>query len=296
MARSMLASAAANPTDRGLPGPAAPRPIGAAPASRGRATPRSCSRRRPRQSRAQARRVRARREPGRASSASRNRPPARSRMRARLGRRYVEPRDHDRGLDREVGRRRAPARRPRPNSRDLGDHRARPRAQLGVGRREIDHAIAVGPAQPHHRACREHVEDELGGGAGLEARRSREDLRTRCQVQSRSRHASSDPTRHGGQPNRDGASLSGEVDRAEHVGRPAAGGNAHDHVTGARDLMARQIARAVLGSILGALDRARQGLHPPAITPRTISGETPNVGGHSAASSTPKRPELPAPT
>ena len=34
---------------------------------------------------------------------------------------------------------------------------------------------------------------------------------------------------------------------------------------------------------------------PPAIKPITISGSTPNVGTHSAASSTPKRPLVPAP-
>src|SRR5438445_487305 len=37
-------------------------------------------------------------------------------------------------------------------------------------------------------------------------------------------------------------------------------------------------------------------LGPPAMIPRTISGGVPNVGGHSAASNTPRRPEVPAPT
>ena len=35
---------------------------------------------------------------------------------------------------------------------------------------------------------------------------------------------------------------------------------------------------------------------PPAIRPTTISGGVLNVGGHSEASSTPSRPEVPAPT
>jgi hypothetical protein len=35
---------------------------------------------------------------------------------------------------------------------------------------------------------------------------------------------------------------------------------------------------------------------PPAISPTTISGGVPKVGGHSAASSTPSRPLVPAPT
>ena len=36
--------------------------------------------------------------------------------------------------------------------------------------------------------------------------------------------------------------------------------------------------------------------YPPAITPVTIVGGTPKVGGHSVASSTPSRPDVPAPT
>jgi len=35
---------------------------------------------------------------------------------------------------------------------------------------------------------------------------------------------------------------------------------------------------------------------PPAMIPCTISGGVPNVGGHSEASSTPSRPDVPAPT
>ncbi len=35
---------------------------------------------------------------------------------------------------------------------------------------------------------------------------------------------------------------------------------------------------------------------PPAMIPCTISGSVPKVGGHSLASSTPSRPEVPAPT
>ena len=39
----------------------------------------------------------------------------------------------------------------------------------------------------------------------------------------------------------------------------------------------------------------RNAVSPPAKIPRTRSGETPKVGGHSEASSTPNRPEVPAP-
>src|SRR5881392_3644483 len=36
--------------------------------------------------------------------------------------------------------------------------------------------------------------------------------------------------------------------------------------------------------------------YPPAMIPTTSAGGVPNVGGHSAASSTPRRPDVPAPT
>ena len=36
-------------------------------------------------------------------------------------------------------------------------------------------------------------------------------------------------------------------------------------------------------------------LSPPAIIPITVSGGTPKVGGHSLASTTPRRPLVPAP-
>ena len=48
--------------------------------------------------------------------------------------------------------------------------------------------------------------------------------------------------------------------------------------------------------VLGPLDRAAPAPPwPPAMTPCTISGSEPKVGGHSAASSTPSRPLVPAP-
>ena len=40
----------------------------------------------------------------------------------------------------------------------------------------------------------------------------------------------------------------------------------------------------------------RNARSPPAMMPTTMAGSVPNVGGHSLASSTPSRPDVPAPT
>ena len=52
---------------------------------------------------------------------------------------------------------------------------------------------------------------------------------------------------------------------------------------------------AFTSSSAPSIDRTSAG-RPPAMMPTTISGGVPKVGGHSAASSTPSRPLVPAPT
>ena len=54
-------------------------------------------------------------------------------------------------------------------------------------------------------------------------------------------------------------------------------------------------APALTSSSAPSMERT-SALGPPAMIPTTVSGGVPNVGGHSDASSTPRRPEVPAPT
>lgn len=56
-----------------------------------------------------------------------------------------------------------------------------------------------------------------------------------------------------------------------------------------------QVARAKFLAILGTFDSLDKRPLAPAMSPTIRSGDTPNVGGHSDASSTPKRPLVPAP-
>ena len=50
------------------------------------------------------------------------------------------------------------------------NHARRSIAQFHVGGFDVDHQVAHDFAQANHGKGGEHVEDELGGGAGLEAR------------------------------------------------------------------------------------------------------------------------------
>ena len=52
---------------------------------------------------------------------------------------------------------------------------------------------------------------------------------------------------------------------------------------------------AAASSSTFSIDR-RNAASPPAIKPTTIDGSVQNVGGHSEASRTPSRPDVPAPT
>src|SRR5437899_977097 len=52
-----------------------------------------------------------------------------------------------------------------------------PLAELIVGHADVDHPIAVSHAQPDHRRCADHVENELLRGSRFHSRRARNHLR-----------------------------------------------------------------------------------------------------------------------
>ena len=61
------------------------------------------------------------------------------------------------------------------------------------------------------------------------------------------------------------------------------------------DTLVPPAVRAALPAVEKAVD-ARSAVSPPAMMPWNMSDSTPNVGGASLASSTPRRPLVPAPT
>ena len=229
-----------------------------------------------------------------ASISARRFPPwRRSAARACRGR-EAQPRDHD-------GQPRAPSavaqRRLRPNPGhpgDLLDEPHGPRLQLPRAGLEIDHPVPVHLPEARHAGGGEDVEHELGRRAGLEARRAGQHLRTR--------------------PRRDDDL--GQIARApgvagdEHGARPEAPGRdqpRHARTVSARSRRCRRprrrgepatARRARRGSASSsAPSRERNtAARPPAMMAWTRRGGVPKVGGHSAASSTPRRPLVPAPT
>ena len=82
---------------------------------------------------------------------------------------------------------------------------------------------------------------------------------------------------------------------AVNEGGGAAGGDAEDDVEGGDAEFAHGVG-ARSGIILDRLKAAARAVSPPAMMPTTMAGSEQKVGGHSAASRTPRRPEVPAPT
>src|SRR5881296_714648 len=112
---------------------------------------------------------------------------------SRLSRSDLEPRHHDGELGVAAGITQQTGRFPPFHLADLGDQAPGPRPELGRARSQVHHAVAVDPAKPGEGGRGEGVERELGGGARLESRRPRQDLRSDGErddhARGRARHA-----------------------------------------------------------------------------------------------------------
>ena len=101
---------------------------------------------------------------------------------------------------------------------------------FGVRRLQIDHQVAVRLAEQHHRAGREHVEHELGRGAGLEARRAADDFRPDDGRDHQVGRVGKCRAVVAGQADGEGADLAGVLQAADDIRRSPAGGDADQHV------------------------------------------------------------------
>ena len=90
------------------------------------------------------------------------------------------------------------------------------------------------------------------------------------------------------------AQRAGVDQRAQDVGRASAGGDS-DQGVGAANLAAARSRSPSSGESSECSEDLRRAASPPAMIPCTSVGGTENVGGHSEASSTPRRPLVPAP-
>src|SRR6185503_12989723 len=130
--------------------------------------------------------------------------------------------------------------------------------QLVVGSAEIDHQIAVGLAEPDHRAGGDGVEYELGGSAGLHPGRSRHDfgaddgqhrhVDTRDEVRRRGR-AGDDPGA--------GAERGSSLERGANV-RSGSRGSDSDHEILFIDFVLVDDERSILDDVFGPFLGARQ--------------------------------------
>ena len=205
--------------------------------------------------------------------------------------------ERERSTDAPLGLAKPLARFLRGAARELADDPHRPLAQLGVGHLQVHHPPLPHLPQRDHRGGGEQIQGELGGGAGLEPRRAGDELRAGVED-----HAHVDLRRAGhgrgiaGEEQRPRLASPGLTQGREHEGRSTAGGDPADHVPGT-DAGARDGSRRPAGASSSAPSTARWSARaPPAIRARTRLGDTPNVGGSSAASRAPSRPLVPAPT
>ena len=102
--------------------------------------------------------------------------------------------------------------------------------EFGVGGLEVDHEVAVDGSGFDHDAGGEHVEDELGGGAGFEACASGDDFgageRGDSDVDGGGHWGVGDA----GQGDREGAEGIGVGEGSEDIRGSTAGGDAYEHV------------------------------------------------------------------
>ena len=166
-------------------------------------------------------------------------------------------------------------------------------AQFDVGRPHVDHQVAERLAEADHRDGRDDVEHDLLGGAGLEPGRAGDDLRPADELDRMVDETAQLGVRIGRDADR-------QARRRWRRGAPPRWCTGCGRTRRCRRPRRRRRPRAPRDRRLplrrrprlASRDRSRAAALP-AITPTMRS--VLNVGGHSAASSTPIRPAVPAP-
>ena len=228
-------------------------------------------------------------EPHSSSAAARRRRPPRAARapRRRRGRRAAR-RSRPSPRRRRRGARRRPRRRRR---RSPARPRAAPGAELRVARDDVDHQVPVRLAEADHRArsrscsgrasapCRPSSASSRRSPPGRRRRRPRGRRAPRAaSLGARRRATTSAPAARGRRPPRRACTA---CRRSRRGGRPR---RARGHAGGG------DVARARLGVVLRRLLRLASAAAPPATIATTRPGGTPNVGPHSAASTSARRP------
>lgn len=136
---------------------------------------------------------------------------------------------------------------------ECGDDSRGAIAEFGVGGAEVDHEILVDAAGAHHERGGDGVERELGGGAGLHARRAGEDFGAALEDDE---VVSTGRARHGGTTEQacDGRRFEGLAvgESADGVGGGAAGGDA-EHCVVAGEVEGVELGLGAEGIVFFAL-------------------------------------------
>ena len=129
-------------------------------------------------------------------------------------------------------------------------------AELGVRRDDVDHEVAPRAAEADHHGGRERVEDELLGGAGLEAGRAGQRLGPGAHGEQQVGVDGDLGVRVGGDEGCDGAELASPRESAGHERRTPGGREADGDVAGAQGL---GLLATEVDVVLDVLDGLEQG-------------------------------------
>jgi len=140
--------------------------------------------------------------------------------------------------------------------------------ELVVGGRDVDHQVAVDGAGANHDAGGEHVEDKLGGGAGLHAGGAGDGFGTGDGSDGEIGDFGDGRAGDAGESDGERSDGAGVEERAEDIGGASAGGDADEGVGGGGGAIGGvgdaeaggdEVARAVFGGVFGVFGGVAQG-------------------------------------
>ena len=166
--------------------------------------------------------------------------------------------------------------------------------ELGVGGLDVDHEVAVDGSGFDHDSGGEHVEDELGCGAGFHAGAAGDDFRAGERGDGDVGECGHRGVGDAGEGDGEGAECFGVGEGSEDVRGAAAGGDAYECVL-AGEACGGEIGCALFGGVFGLLAGFAEGGVSAGDEALDESWRDGEGGGHSLASRTPRRPLVPAP-
>jgi len=136
-----------------------------------------------------------------------------------------------------------------------------PISKLTICFGEVDHEVLVGMTEAHHRSGREHIEDHLLGGAGLESGGTREDFGANVGSDGDVGGAGERRSTIGGDGNGESALAFRVSDSGKDIRSSATRSESDDGVVSGQ-VKPFDIAASAGGAVFGTFDRLRDGFLP----------------------------------